>query len=78
MSQIPQLPRNQRLPDGERVRIGALLRERYESGLSVRQLCAETGYSIGRVRRMLIAAGVEFRQRGGLRREGSERTRRHR
>ncbi len=54
-----------RLPDVERRRLGALLRKEYEGGKSVRQLCADTGYSIGRVRGLLQVAGVKFRPRGG-------------
>lgn len=68
MADVPTLSRNQRLPDGERRRIATMLRERYDAGRSVRELCGETGYSIGRVRRLLIEAGVTFRPRGGSRR----------
>lgn len=65
MARTPELRRGQRLPEAERVQVSAELLKRYEAGRSVRQICAETGYSIGRVRRMLIDAGVEFRSRGG-------------
>lgn len=68
MSNMPVLSRNQRLPDSERTRVGAMLRERYEAGLSVRQLSRETGYSLGRIRRLLIESGVTFRPRGGAHR----------
>lgn len=68
MSDLPALSRNQRLPDSERERVGTLLRKRYEAGRSVRELSAESGYSLGRVRRLLIEAGVTFRPRGGARR----------
>lgn len=67
MAKIPELSRGQRLPDKERARIGALLLSEYQKGKSIRELCTETGYSIGRVRRMLEEAGVEFRSRGGAR-----------
>ena len=65
MVTTPSLSRGQRLPDAERARIGAALLHEYESGKSIRQLCAATGYSIGRVRRLLEGAGVTFRGRGG-------------
>lgn len=65
MSQVPELRRGQHLPDAERTRLGRQLVKRYQAGLSVRQICAETGYSIGRVRRLLEAGGVEYRPRGG-------------
>lgn len=44
--------------------IGLELRARYESGLSVRQLADETGYSIQRIRSLLSAAGASMRPRG--------------
>jgi hypothetical protein len=65
MTKIPQLRQGQRLPGPERKRIGADLLRRYETGDSIRQICLQTGYSIGRVRRLLIEAGVKFRTRGG-------------
>lgn len=65
MGRVPELRRGQRLPDAERRKLGAELRKWYEAGRSVRQLSAETGYSIGRVRRLLIESGVTFRPRGG-------------
>ena len=61
----PKLKRGQRLPRQDQERIGKELLAQYEAGRSVRQLCAETGYSIGRVRRLLEDAGVTFRPRGG-------------
>ncbi|HEU0086250.1 MAG TPA: helix-turn-helix domain-containing protein [Pseudonocardiaceae bacterium] len=65
MGKVPDLRRGQRLPDAERAKLGRQLVKRYEAGLSVREICAETGYSIGRVRRLLQEGGVEFRPRGG-------------
>jgi len=44
--------------------MGHGLRRRYESGTSIRQLAAETGYSIGRVRTLLLSAGAPLRSRG--------------
>ena len=63
--EIPQLKRGARLDAASRERLGRELLRKYQAGSSVRQLCAETGYSIGRVRRLLEEVGVEFRSRGG-------------
>ncbi|HEY1917006.1 MAG TPA: helix-turn-helix domain-containing protein [Streptosporangiaceae bacterium] len=65
MTTVPRLPRGKRLRDAERADVAAELLRRYNDGRSIRELCAETGYSIGRVRRLLEEAGVEFRRRGG-------------
>lgn len=68
---VPELRRGQRLRGDDRASVGRHLLERYESGESIRQLCAETGYSIGRVRRLLEESGVTFRGRGGATRRKS-------
>jgi hypothetical protein len=65
MTKVPSLPRGKRLRDNERSDVAAELLRRYNSGKSIRGICGETGYSIGRVRRLLEEAGVEFRRRGG-------------
>lgn len=65
MLPTPKLPRNQRLPEGQKRIVSAELLARYNAGKSIRQLCQETGYSIGRVRRLLESSGVTFRARGG-------------
>ena len=65
MEKLPRVLPRQRLTDAERTRIAALLRKEYEAGLSIRQLCEKTGYSIGRTRRLLDLAGARYRQRGG-------------
>jgi hypothetical protein len=65
MTKVPSLPRGKRLRDNERATVAAELLRRYNSGKSIRDICGETGYSIGRVRRLLEEAGVEFRRRGG-------------
>jgi hypothetical protein len=71
MAQNPILRRGQRLAGAERDQIGRDLLRRYQSGRSIREICQETGYSIGRVRRLLIEQGVQFRGRGGATRAGS-------
>ena len=65
MEKLPRLDRGRRLAQADRSAVASELLKGYQAGRSVRQLCAETGYSIGRVRRLLIEAGVEFRSRGG-------------
>lgn len=62
---IPVLAPNARIPGEQRQLLAAQLAGRYNAGASIRELCAETGYSIGRVRGLLIIAGVTFRDRGG-------------
>lgn len=62
---VPDLHRGQRVSGNERDRLSGKLLRQYQSGKSIRQICAATGYSIGRVRRLLIEADVEFRPRGG-------------
>jgi hypothetical protein len=69
MLKVPTIERNRRLAGSERGRIGAQLLREYDAGRSIRQICADSGYSIGRVRRLLQEAGVEFRSRGGATRE---------
>lgn len=65
MADVPHVQARARLPHAERVQVGARLLREYQAGKSIRQLCVETGYSIGRMRRLLQDAGVEFRRRGG-------------
>ena len=65
MAKTPELARNQRVTGTERTKLGNELLKRYQKGASIREICSETGYSIGRVRRLLVDAGVEFRGRGG-------------
>jgi len=62
---LPTLGRNQRLPSAERERVAAVLAVRYQQGQSIRRLSTDTGYSLGRVRGLLLAADVTFRGRGG-------------
>ncbi|HEY2192671.1 MAG TPA: helix-turn-helix domain-containing protein [Actinomycetospora sp.] len=65
MAKTPDLARNQRVTGSEREKLSTELLKRYQRGQSIREICSETGYSIGRVRRLLVDAGVEFRGRGG-------------
>lgn len=62
------------MPSAERAAVGQDLLRRYESGRSIREICKETGYSIGRVRRLLEDAGVTYRRRGGANRSSRPQT----
>lgn len=61
---LPPLLPNEHLDVERAEAIGTELRLRYESGLSVRQLADETGYSIQRIRSLLNASGASMRPRG--------------
>ena len=61
---LPPLLPNEHLNLERAEAIGIELRGRYESGLSVRQLADETGYSIQRIRTLLGTAGASMRPRG--------------
>jgi len=65
--QLPVLEPHERLGSATMRRIGEVLREQYESGSSIREIAADSGYSITRVRALLENAGTEFRGRGRLR-----------
>jgi hypothetical protein len=65
MVNVPDVGPRRRLSGAEREAASRALLARYESGRSIRELCAETGYSIGRVRKLLEEAGVTYRGRGG-------------
>lgn len=64
ITHIPRLEPNVRLDNDFAAQLGASLRCQYESGKSIRQLAADTGYSIARVRGLLGQAGVSLRPRG--------------
>ena len=65
----PKLRKHQRIGSGDRPNVAATLLQRYEAGSSIRDLAADTGYSITRVRGLLEDAGVHFRSRGGANRK---------
>ena len=63
--EVPRVTKHVRLDPGTADRVGKELRIRYEAGESIRQIVAETGYGITRVRGLLKRAGTTFRGRGG-------------
>ena len=64
IAHIPRLEPNVRLDADFAEQLGAWLRPQYESGMSIRQLTAETGYSIARVRGLLEQAETPLRPQG--------------
>lgn len=60
----PVLSPHERLKPATQATVGKKLRTEYESGTSIRELSAQTGYSITRVRGLLLGAGTELRERG--------------
>jgi hypothetical protein len=61
---VPHLrPHARVLPHAADV-LGGELRRRYESGSSIRDISLETGYSISRVRALLVSSGTPLRSRG--------------
>lgn len=63
--EVPRVVPHMRLPASTAEVIGRELRDRYEAGRSIRELAEETGYTIGRVQRLLEQAGTVMRGRGG-------------
>lgn len=60
----PVLAPHQRLTPTAQETLGKTLRTEYERGTSIRDLAAQTNYSIARVRKLLIDAGTTIRERG--------------
>ena len=62
---MAELPKGRRITGGERDKLSADLRQRYESGESIRALAASTGRSYGFIHRVLSESGASLRGRGG-------------
>ena len=62
---VVMVERHRRLKGAERTAESKRLATLYAQGRSIREIARETESSIGRVRNLLIEAGVEFRPRGG-------------
>jgi hypothetical protein len=62
---LPVLVPGQQLDPARRAWVAAELGRRYQRGASIAALCAETGYTYGRVHGLLVRAGVRLRGRGG-------------
>ncbi len=61
---LPHLDPHVHIPDQVSDQLGTRLKASYEAGASIRQLADETGYSIARVRGLLVRAGTDIRRRG--------------
>ena len=68
---VAELPKGRRITGGERDKLSADLRRRYENGDSIRTLAAETGRSYGFIHRVLSESGATLRGRGGATRRKS-------
>ncbi|HWC36739.1 MAG TPA: helix-turn-helix domain-containing protein [Mycobacteriales bacterium] len=62
---MAELKKGSRVTGGERDKLSATLRKRYDSGASIRDLAASTGRSYGFVHRILSESGAGLRGRGG-------------
>lgn len=62
---MPKLDSHERMPEWLASAVAEVLKEKYViDQYSVRTIAEQTGYSIARVRSLLIRAGVDFRTRG--------------
>lgn len=59
------LKKGSRVAGGDRDRLSADLRRKYDSGSSIRTLAEATGRSYGFVHRILTESGATLRGRGG-------------
>jgi hypothetical protein len=59
------LKKGTRVTGADRTRLATDLKQRYDSGESIRSLAASTGRSYGFVHRILSETGVTLRGRGG-------------
>lgn len=62
---MAELGKGRRVTGGERDKLTADLRKKYESGTSIRALAESTGRSYGFVHRILTESGTKLRGRGG-------------
>lgn len=62
---MAELKKGSRVTGGERDRLAADLRRKYDTGESIRSLAQSTGRSYGFVHRILSESGTSLRGRGG-------------
>jgi transposase-like protein len=62
---VAELKKGTRVTGGERDRLAADLKRKYDGGASIRTLAQTTGRSYGFVHRMLSESGTSLRGRGG-------------
>jgi hypothetical protein len=68
---VAELKKGSRVTGGDRDKLAADLKKRYERGESIRLLAESTGRSYGFVHRMLTESGATLRGRGGATRKKS-------
>jgi len=73
---VAELKKGSRVTGGERDRLAADLRRKYDGGESIRALAQSTGRSYGFVHRILSESGVSLRGRGGATRGSAARSQR--
>ena len=61
---LPDLEPNEQMSDWLSNRVARILADEYAKGASVQQISTQSGYSITRVRSLLVKGGVELRGRG--------------
>jgi predicted transcriptional regulator len=62
---MAELKKGTRIVGGERDKLTATLRKKYDGGSSIRTLAESTGRSYGFVHRILSESGATLRSRGG-------------
>jgi hypothetical protein len=67
------LRKGTRVTGPDRSKLATHLKERYDSGESIRALASATGRSYGFIHRLLTETGVKLRGRGGATRGGTAR-----
>lgn len=72
IEEFPALEPNERMSGWLAERVARILVEEYEAGASVQQLSDSSGYSITRVRALLVKGDAEFRGRGRPRKKNLE------
>jgi predicted transcriptional regulator len=66
---VAELKKGSRITGGDRDKLAADLKKRYEGGQSIRLLAEDSGRSYGFVHRILSESGVTLRGRGGATRK---------
>jgi predicted transcriptional regulator len=66
---VAELKKGSRVTGDDRGKLAADLKEKYESGQSIRLLAESSGRSYGFVHRILSESGVTLRGRGGATRK---------
>ncbi|MEW1960422.1 helix-turn-helix domain-containing protein [Kineococcus sp. NPDC059986] len=71
LEELPPAELGEWFTEEKRLLAQRVLREEYEQGRSIAQIALDTGYSVTRVRKLLLREGVALRSRAGSRSRGS-------